>query len=426
MFYSINTAFGGHQYCNTIYYRWAGEEIHYSFVNFSTHAGEELTRKIVTTAITQYSQTIKLAFKEVNKDENAHVTFMFIRNLHADGAAFYGSGKEKAHAYSPVHGEIHFNDWERFTETGAEKGTTSLLYTALHELGHALGLRHSSLNEAVMHASYNPKNTVFTRDDKLNLFVHYEEGAGSISDGVESNDVGKYWKYMPKLPLPRECHSQIDAGLTYKGAFYLISNAFIWKYTLTTKYELQPGYPRRVNEVFPAWTHETYAAFEESGLVYLLSESSVSSYTAVKGNSDLFTMKSSMSYVSMFNPRGKSQDIEPVLAAFTEGKTTTLVINTNLYYKITWAKKKVLSLTRFDDAAGTDLLGKMFEQHEFNAGIAYSRRNKQGTLLNQVWQFGQSIAKSGAVFPVGEPKNPGWGKVDEMFSIQGWCVRKDG
>jgi len=180
--------------------------------------------------------------------------------------------------------------------------------------------------------------------------------------------------------------------------------------------------------VFPSWVYETYAAFQESGVVYLLSKDSVSSYTAVKGNSDLFKLKGSERYDSLFNPKGKfikNEVIKPVLAAFTEGETTTLIITTNLYYKATWAKKKVISFTKHDDAAGTAILGKKFEQHEFNAAIAYSRRNKKGVLVNDVWQFGQSIAKSGPVFPVGEPKNPGWGKVNELFSIQGWCVRKD-
>ena len=35
------------------------------------------------------------------------------RGKHADGLAFHGAGLEKAHAYSPVHSEIHFNDYEQ-------------------------------------------------------------------------------------------------------------------------------------------------------------------------------------------------------------------------------------------------------------------------------------------------------------------------
>ena len=63
---------------------------------------------------------------------------MFIKGRHADGMSFDGPGREKAHAYSPVHSEIHFNDWENFSLQKGDK-TASIYFVALHETGHALG-----------------------------------------------------------------------------------------------------------------------------------------------------------------------------------------------------------------------------------------------------------------------------------------------
>ena len=62
------------------------------------------------------------------------------------------------HAFSPPAGVIHFDDDEHFTEFGGEvtgwwwfqRRAIGLLYTAVHEIGHALGLDHSDVKDAVM------------------------------------------------------------------------------------------------------------------------------------------------------------------------------------------------------------------------------------------------------------------------------------
>ena len=82
---------------------------------------------------------------------------MFMKSAtHADGKVFHGSGVEKAHAYVPVHGEIHFNDHELYSIEDVGDQHTSLFYVALHEIGHTLGIKHSALNDAVMNDRYVP------------------------------------------------------------------------------------------------------------------------------------------------------------------------------------------------------------------------------------------------------------------------------
>ena len=83
--------------------------------------------------------------------DSADIIFMFIKGTrHADGRRFKGQGVEKAHAFVPVNGEIHFNDFQKYSIEKTSDKETSLFYVALHEIGHALGLRHSSLQDAVM------------------------------------------------------------------------------------------------------------------------------------------------------------------------------------------------------------------------------------------------------------------------------------
>ena len=47
---------------------------------------------------------------------------------------FFFLGVEKAHAYSPTHSEIHFNDYQTFSMEDGER-KTSIFYVATHEIG---------------------------------------------------------------------------------------------------------------------------------------------------------------------------------------------------------------------------------------------------------------------------------------------------
>ena len=115
-------------------------------------SGEELTRREVIRAIEVYAGN-GIEFQEANPldADSTDIIFMFMNdNRHADGKVFHGAGVEKAHAFVPVNGEIHFNNFETFSVKKQDAKKTSLFYVALHEIGHALGLKHSSLHDAVM------------------------------------------------------------------------------------------------------------------------------------------------------------------------------------------------------------------------------------------------------------------------------------
>ena len=122
---------------------WGSSLITFNFQNYSTHLEEAGTREGVLNALKVISISAKLEFEEKSASEVAMITYMFIRGKHADGSTFYGAGTEKAHAYSPVHSEVHFNDYEKFTLLKEDDFATSMFYVALHETGHALGMKHS-------------------------------------------------------------------------------------------------------------------------------------------------------------------------------------------------------------------------------------------------------------------------------------------
>ena len=69
-----------------------------------------------------------------------------------------------------------------------------------------------------------------------------------------------YWNYIPRLPLPTECHYRIDAAVNVNDNYFLIANSFIWKFA--SQRIMFDGYPKRISSVFPNWDYSTNAAFE--------------------------------------------------------------------------------------------------------------------------------------------------------------------
>lgn len=80
-----------------------------------------------------------------------------------------------AHAYLPYlyenMTEIHMNSdvtWYYKNDTNVPPGEISFLYVLIHEIGHSLGISHSTDNRAIMFSSYNLKNGIdLSNDDKL-------------------------------------------------------------------------------------------------------------------------------------------------------------------------------------------------------------------------------------------------------------------
>ncbi|XP_014673835.1 PREDICTED: stromelysin-3-like [Priapulus caudatus] len=88
-------------------------------------------------------------------EETADINLGFFRRYHGDPVPFDGSGGTYAHAFFPVsggnlRGRIHFDRDEDWNVNGFPGRVMN--YTMLHELGHTLGLYHSSTRNSVMYA----------------------------------------------------------------------------------------------------------------------------------------------------------------------------------------------------------------------------------------------------------------------------------
>ena len=66
---------------------------------------------------------------------------------------FDGKEGTHAHAYYPTDGRVHFDSDEKFTD-GTSEGI-NLLWVAVHEFGHSLGIGHSFVQDAIMYPYYS-------------------------------------------------------------------------------------------------------------------------------------------------------------------------------------------------------------------------------------------------------------------------------
>lgn len=213
------------------------------------------------------------------REGRVNIDIRFASGEHGDGDPFDGPGNTLAHAYFPQYGgDAHFDDQEYWTidsYTG-----TNLFQVAAHELGHALGLGHSSVREALMapfYQRYKP-NFKLHPDDILGIQALYGEGPIKKDDDEDNASDGSESRYSPKPsttstttttenPLdPRLVptsgggndigtatravdlctNSRIDAiTRVADGSTYVFRGHHYW---LVTNEGLGRGYPRRISK----------------------------------------------------------------------------------------------------------------------------------------------------------------------------------
>ncbi|KDP45996.1 hypothetical protein JCGZ_11900 [Jatropha curcas] len=108
-------------------------------------------RGAVANAFETWATVTKFKFTSVQDYKTADLKIGFYRGEHGDGLPFDGPGGITAHAFAPQDGRFHYDADEKYA-VGAVQGAFDLKTVALHEIGHLLGLQHSSLQAAVMYA----------------------------------------------------------------------------------------------------------------------------------------------------------------------------------------------------------------------------------------------------------------------------------
>jgi len=156
--------------------RWQKSNLTYFIHSFTTDLPESTQRAAIRQALDVWSAVVPLDFQEASNAADADMIFGFGIGAHCDlytvagnecpgqsgRGGFDGVSGTLAHCYfppgsgGPNAGNCHFDDAETWADDNATGSQVRLLETAIHEIGHGLGLDHSAERDAVMYPSYDP------------------------------------------------------------------------------------------------------------------------------------------------------------------------------------------------------------------------------------------------------------------------------
>lgn len=208
---------------------WRKHDLKYKMVKYTADLSVKDVDKTIKGAMDLWAKVTPLTFTKVTSGP-ADIDIFFDK-AGDKGYSFDGRGGELAFAYFPgnnagLFGDVHFDDEEQFT-TNNKGGGVDLFWLALHELGHSLGLDHSSNKDAIMYPIYRGSRPGLQlhRDDIMGIQQLYRES--TIAKVTTTPQVHTTRQSIPGKPDP--CDSTLDAMvMTADKTTYAFKGAYFW------------------------------------------------------------------------------------------------------------------------------------------------------------------------------------------------------
>ncbi|CAH8504553.1 unnamed protein product [Schistosoma turkestanicum] len=254
--------------------KWTKRKLTWQIQSYPSHSLSRVrAHAVFQHTFNLWSRVVNLDFIE-EKDyyKPADIVIHFGAGKHGDSIPFDGAGGVLAHAYYPTpdnvysfSGDAHFDDDEIWND-GPHKTHRNLISVAAHELGHSLGLGHSSVPTAIMYPYY-------TRSwEKVKLDPDDIAGIQQIYGAARPGKFIPPEPSLPDIPPPppvttespkREnvfdfCNISVDAVIKIRNLeLYVFKGEWQWRVTwsktVTTwiTYQFRDG-PAKITYYWPA------------------------------------------------------------------------------------------------------------------------------------------------------------------------------
>lgn len=150
--------------------KWDTNHLRYAFENFANDLTQNEVRNAFNMAFGLWSAVTPLTFSEVGVNDNPEMLIRFGTGNHGGCPFPFQTNTPLAHNFYPPTcggghaGNGHYN--ESFTwSVDSPPSNIDLVTVAAHEIGHGLGLAHSTVQDALMYPYYGGEHRYLHQDD---------------------------------------------------------------------------------------------------------------------------------------------------------------------------------------------------------------------------------------------------------------------